>query len=321
MQPSYRAAGVDVCKKHLDLACGGDPPRRTRRFANDDGGCRQLVAGCRARGIGLVAVEATGGYERRLVRALHQAQLPVAVVPPSLVRHHARARRVLAKTDAIDAAMIGDYAQQHRPRPTPPEDETRRQVRAFSDRRDQLIEDRVREQNRLEACDCPAIARQLRASIGRLNKQIAAMEAQIARQIQADATLARQREQLTAVRGVGNVCATVLAIHLPELGRVNRQRIAALAGLAPYDRDSGEWHGRRSIYGGRARVRTALYMATLSATRYNPVIRAMYQRLLAAGKVKKVALCACARKLLVYLNTQLAAGKAPALPGGSPAGA
>lgn len=318
MSSVYLAAGVDVSKHHLDLAFAGDAPRRTCRFDNDPAGRLQLIDACQAKDVDQVAVESTGGYERGLVAALQQAHLPVAVVQPLLIRHHARAKRVLAKNDAMDATMIADYAQQHRPRHTPMKDENRCKIRAFSDRRDQLIQDRVREENRLEACDCELIAEQLDASIKQLNQQIATLETQIDQFIQADAQLAAQREQLISVKGVGNVCATVLTIHLPELGRANRQQIAALAGLAPYDRDSGTRRGKRRVYGGRARVRTALYMATLAATRFNPVIRQAYQRLLANGKTKKVALCACARKLLVHLNAMIARNTSPAFRGKSP---
>ena len=321
MSSVYLAAGVDVCKPHLDLAFTGQSPRRTRRFANDAQGQRKLVAACRRQNVTCVAVEATGGYERGLVAALHEANIPVAVVQPSLVRYHARAKRVLAKNDPLDATMIADYAQQHRPRLTAPPSGNHRKIRAFSERRDQLIQDRVREQNRLEACDCDLIADQLRASIDQLNQQIAMLEEQIEQLIQADEQLAQRCEQLQIVQGIGQVSARVLAIYLPELGHVNRQQIAALAGLAPYDRDSGHRRGRRRVYGGRARVRTALYMAVLSAIRWNKSIRTMYQRLIAAGKLKKVALCACARKLLVHLNSLLAPQKGPQPFRGKPAGA
>jgi transposase len=322
MPSVYHAAGVDVCKQHLDLAFAGQPPRRTRRLNNDDTGCRQIVAECRKHRVDCVAVESTGGYERRLITALHKAGVGVAVIQPSLVRHHARSKRVLAKNDAIDATMIADYAQQNRPRLTPPPDENRCRIRAFSDRRDQLVEDRVREHNRLEACACKAIATQLRASIRRLDKQIQQLEAQIQAMIQADEQLAQQCQTLKGIQGVGEVCATVLTAYLPELGRANRQQIAALVGLAPYDNDSGPKRGLRRVYAGRARVRRALYMAALTATRCNPRIRATYQHLLAAGKLKKVALCACARKLLVHLNSLLATHQQAQQPfRGKPAGA
>lgn len=321
MATVYRTAGVDVSKPHLDLAFAGHKPRQTKRFDNNPAGFHQLVQACQSQGVDLVAVESTGGYERALVAALHQAQIPVAVVQPSLIRHHARAKRVLAKNDAIDATMIADYAQQHRPRQTPVQDENRRKIRAFNDRRDQLVQDLVRESNRLEACDCDLIVEQLQKSIARLEQEIATLEQEIDELIRTDATLAAQYDTLQTVKGIGEVCATVLTIHLPELGRVNRQQIAALAGLAPYDHDSGNRRGKRRLYGGRARVRTALYMSTLAATRFNPIIRQTYQRLLANGKTKKVALCACARKLLVHLNAMIAQTHSTNLPGGKPAGA
>lgn len=327
MSTVYPTAGVDVSKSYLDLAFADQPHRKTRRLPNDPAGRLALVQACLGRGLACIAVESTGGYERALVAALHDAQLPVAIVQPGLVRHHAKAKRVLAKTDAIDATVIADYAQHHRLRLTPTPDQKHLEIKAFSDRRDQLIQDRVREENRLEACACDAIITQLHASIDRLNQQIAQAEQHIETLIKADTKLARQSETLKQVKGVGEVCATVLSIHLPELGHANRQQIAALAGLAPYNHDSGNKRGKRKLYAGRARVRTALYMATLSAARYNPMIRATYQRLLAAGKPKKVALCACARKLLVKLNS-LAAEQIRLnnttpnlLPGEKPAGA
>jgi transposase len=327
MPSVYPTAGVDVSKRHLDLAFAGDPHRATRRFDNDPAGRRALTQACAGRDLACVAVESTGGYERALVAALHEAQLPVAIVQPGLVRHHAKAKRILAKTDAIDATVIADYARHHRPRLTPAADQKHRQIKALSDRRDQLIQDRVREENRLEACDCDLIIEQLRESIDRLNRQIDELEGHLEKLIQADTRLARQCKKLKEVKGVGEVCATVLTIHLPELGHANRQQIAALAGLAPYNHDSGGRRGKRKLYAGRARVRTALYMATLSAARFNPMIREMYQRLIAAGKPKKVALCACARKLLIKLNSiaaeqiRLAQLNPTMLPGEKPAGA
>jgi transposase len=327
MTAVYPTAGVDVSKRHLDLAFAGQNHRATRRFANDPAGRLALARACQGRDLACVAVEATGGYERALVAALHQAGLPVAIVQPGLVRHHAKAKRILAKTDAIDATVIADYAQQHRPRLTPAPDEKHLEIKAFSDRRDQLVQDRVREENRLEACACEPVVEQLKESIDRLNEQIAELEQRIKALIQADTKLAHQCQKLRQVKGVGEVCATVLAIHLPELGHANRQQIAALAGLAPYNHDSGGKRGKRKLYAGRARVRTALYMATLSAARFNPMIRETYQRLLAAGKPKKVALCACARKLLIKLNSlaaeqiRTAQRNQTMLPGEKPAGA
>ena len=317
----YRFAGVDVSKHHADLALPGQSARRTRRFSNQTQGHQQLVAACRHHEVTCVAVESTGGYERCLVAALHEANLAVAVVQPSLVRHHARAKRVLAKNDAIDATMIADFAQQHQPRLTLPAPENHRKIRAFSERRDQLIQDRVREENRLEACDCQAIAQQIQASIDQLKQHIATLQEQLDQLIETDEQLARRCQQFQSVKGIGAVCARVLTVYLPELGRANRQQITALAGLAPYDRDSGRRRGKRHIYGGRARVRAALYMAALSAVRYNDALRQTYQRLLEAGKAKKVALCACARKLLVHLNSLAARQEGQQPFRGKPAGA
>jgi transposase len=304
MQPSYRAAGVDVSKDSLDLAVFNHP--KVRHVPNDDQGCRMIGKWMKKEKIDLLAVEATGGYERRLVRCLQAMQIPVAVVQPSLVRHHAKAKRVLAKTDVIDAKMIADYAQHHQPRTAAAHDQAVVELRALSERRDQLIEDRVREQNRLEACDSKAVAKQLQQSIKRLQRQTEEIDEKIQQCIEKDAELAAKKQALMEVKGIGEVGASVLLIYLPELGSANRQQIAALAGLAPYARESGQTRKKRTIFGGRGRVREALYMCAGTAALWNLSIRPMYDRLIAAGKKAKIARIACARKLLVYLNSKLA---------------
>ena len=238
------------------------------------------------------------------------------------VRAFAHSEGIKAKTDPIDAVLIADYGLKYRPKPTPAQDHATAALRALSDRRDQLVEDRTRESNRLEACQCQEIISQLRQSIRRLERQIATFEAKIQKQIEGHAHLREKHRLLVEETGIGNVCATVLTVYLTELGCVNRQQIGALAGLAPYPRDSGEYRGKRRIYAGRARIRRALFMSALTAVKYNPVLREMYLRLLADGKKKKVALCACARKLLVYLNSKFAKHLSqPASGGKSPAGA
>lgn len=307
MQPSYCAAGVDVSKAFLDVAWANQPKgQKVQRVPNTDRGCHRIGLQMKQQQVNLVAVESTGGYERRLVRCLQAMDVPVAVLQPSLVRHHAKASRVLAKTDAIDARLIADYAQAHRPVPRATHDVATAELRAISERRDQVVEDRTREKNRLEACDSKAIAAQIRRSITRLDKQVQTLDKQLDQAIKADALLASKNQMLQKVKGVGKGCASALLIYLPELGKANRQQIAALAGLAPYACESGARRKKRTIFGGRARLRKALYMSAMSATRSNEAIRPIYKRLVDAGKEKKVAQVACARKLLVYLNAMMA---------------
>lgn len=292
--------GIDVGKKSLDLA---DTQRHLGQFDNTPRQHAQLVRRLKRQGPTLVALEATGGYERPMVEALIQAGVPVAVVQPTCVRHFAKSLKLRAKTDKIDAGLIARFAQATRPQPasTPDPDATR--LRALRDRRQQIVEDRVREQSRLEACPDSKVQADIRRSIARLRKLELGLDQQITRCIEQSKTLRSRARVLTQAKGVGmQVTATLLA-HLPELGQVNRQQIAALAGLAPYACESGQWKGRRTIYGGRAEVRRMLYLAALTASRLDPVLKAYYQRLLAAGKLKKVALIAVARKLLVHLNT------------------
>lgn len=305
MNVSY--LGIDVSKRSLDLA-GED--QHLGAFDNTPQGRRRLIgriaqATADPTDSVLVAVEATGGYERAIVEDLGKAGLVVAVVQPACVRHFAKSLKLHAKTDAVDARLLARFAAATRPRAVQKQDPQALRLRALRDRREQIVEDRVREQNRLEACADPRIAAEIRRSIRRLSKQEHQLDQQIDQCLQSDG-LKPRAEQLQRNKGVGSQVAATLLAHLPELGRTNRQQIAALAGLAPYACESGQYKGKRRIYGGRAAVRTALYMAALSAARWDPALRTFYQRLLAAGKLKKVAHIAVARKLLVRLNTQIA---------------
>jgi transposase len=212
----------------------------------------------------------------------------------------------LAKTDRVDAVVLACFGKATKPRlyQTPPPSHDH--LRALSERRAQVIGDRVREQNRLEACHNPLITKQLKVSIQRLEKDEKNLDKLIVQAIDADQTMKAKHDVLTAEYGVGTQVATVLLTRLPELGTINRQEIAALAGLAPYDRSSGTWNGRRAIAGGRADVRSALYMAALTAVRFDETLKATYLNLLKRGKDKKLTLIACARKLLVRLNSLMA---------------
>ncbi len=300
-------AGIDIAKETVDVA---SVERHLFQAPNTDAGHRLVRERLRKQGVTVVVIESTGIYGQALTRALILGGFGVAVVQAGRARHFAHSINALAKTDQIDAVMLARFGAATTPRlhQLPSAEVT--QLRAMADRRSQLIDDRVREQNRLEACGDPGIARQLRASIARLEKAEQALDKRLTASIDANAGFAAARDTVCQESGVGTQTAITLITRLPELGDVNRQQIAALAGLAPYDQSSGTWNGRRSIYGGRADVRSALYLAALSATRYNEPIKAFYQHLLARGKDKKLALIACARKLLVRLNSLMAAAKA-----------
>jgi len=300
MKANTSYLGIDTGKKHLHL---GNTGKCIAVFDNNPKGHQQLIQHLQALTPDLIAIEASGGYERRIVQAMQDAQLPVAVVAPGCVRHFAKSAKVLAKTDAIDARIIAQYARAHRPKPTAQTPDSTRKLRALRDRREQLVQDRVREENRLEACPDRTIAKQLHASIKRLNRQVDKIDQQIAGHIRRDEPLSAKANAMTQVKGVGEQTAATLLACLPELGTLNRQQAAALVGVAPHPRQSGKCNGKRRIYGGRAAVRKALYMAAKSAARFCPVVSVFYQRLRAAGKPYNVALIACARKILIHLNT------------------
>lgn len=301
MNPLY--LGIDVSKKSLDLA---NTDRYLGQFDNNTTGQRRLLKHIQALSPTLVALEATGGYERPVTQMLLDADIPVAVVQPKCVRYFAQSLKLLAKTDAIDAQLIARFAKATEPTPAVKADPHTLRLRALQDRRQQIVEDRVREQNRLESsADCQVQA-QIRRSIKRLARLEEQLNQQIDQCIRASANLHAKAQALQQIKGVGQQVAATLLAHLPELGTVNRQQIAALAGLAPYARESGRWRGRRTIFGGRAEVRRMLYLAALTAARWDPVLRPFYRKLLDAGKLKKVALVAVARKLLIRLNTTLA---------------
>jgi transposase len=295
--------GIDVAKAMLDV---GSSQRHLFRVANAPDGHRDVIKRLRPFSVGLITIESTGIYAVELVRALILAGFPVAVVQAGRARHFAKSLNLLAKTDAIDSVVLARYGEAAKPRlfALPAANLTR--LRAWSDRRDQVVEDRVREQNRLEACLDPLIAKDLTASIKRLEKAEAKLDRAIAETITADPDLKAKSDILQNESGVGLQTAAILLAQLPELGNLNRQQIGALAGVVPYDHASGTKDGKRHIYGGRARVRQALFMACASACRWNDHIASFYTRLKQRGKEEKVAKIACARKLLVRLNSLLA---------------
>lgn len=295
--------GIDVAKATLDVWVAPEGVGST--VTNDAAGIAELVQQVRERGAGLVVLEATGGYEYAVVVALSAADLAVAVVNPRQVRDFARATGRLAKTDRIDAQILARFGTAIRPDARPLPSEEIRDLDALVTRRRQLGEMLQAERNRLGLAR-GAVAKQLRQHIIWLARQIKAVEDDLQRRIEASPVWRAKEDLLRSVPGVGPTTAFTLLAELPELGTLSGREIAALVGVAPFARDSGTHRGKRVIWGGRASVRTCLYMAALSASQHNPHLKVFYQRLLTAGKPKKLALTACIRKLVVILNAMVA---------------
>lgn len=298
-----RFIGIDVATRQLDVAArpGGE------RWAavNDAAGIAGVVERLRTTGpVALIVLEATGGYELALVAALTTAQLPVVVVNPRQVRDFARAVGQLAKTDAIDAEVLAHFAAAIRPEPRALPDALTQELQGWLGRRRQLLEMLLAEEQRLGRAT-RTIRPQIQQHVEWLRSQLRDVDRGLQELIRTSPVWREHENLLRTTPGVGPVLATTLLADLPELGRLNRRQIAALVGLAPLNWDSGQQRGTRHIWGGRAPVRTALYMATLAAVRCNPVIRAFFERLSAAGKPRKVALTACMRKLLTILNAMM----------------
>ena len=298
--------GIDVASAHLDVAVQSeDGSAWTDRYKNTPAGhellAEHLSEACPER----IVLEATGGYERPVCAALAAVGLPVAVVNPRQTRDFAKAMGRLAKTDEIDAAMLALFAERICPEVRPPSDANQQAFRALVTRRRQIQEMKAAEQNRLQQAPSEAVRADIEAHIRSLKQHLEAVEEQLEEAVQ-NSDLWREEERLLcSVPGVGQTTAHALMAELPELGEANRQEIAKLVGVAPLNQDSGQMRGRRTTWGGRASVRSALYMATLTATRCNDKISAFYHRLLERGKAKKVALVAATRKLLVILNTMV----------------
>jgi len=306
MEPAIVHLGADISKAHVDLhAPSGTIAGLPKRLPNTPAGLAPLwkSIGKNNAHIALVC-EATGGYERVLVAGCHQHDIAVSVVNPRQVRDYARARGQLAKTDAIDARILSQYGAALGPMPAAPLEPVLQKLGAASTRRRQLVAMRAAERNRLQQAD-PAVAASHRAVLRFLDRQIAALDAALKRLVKDCSRLQAKVDALTEVKGVGTTTAIALLASLPELGSLSKTQAAALAGLAPFNRDSGAFRGQRHIHGGRADVRNALFMAALVASRFNPVIAAFYSRLRANGKPHKVALTASMRKLLLHLNSLL----------------
>jgi len=295
--------GIDVAKAELEVVVRPSGARWT--VTNNASGLAQLQERLQAAAPSLIVLEATGGYEVAVVAALATAALPVVVLNARQVRDFARATGRLAKTDAIDAGVLAHFAEVVRPPVRPLPDAMTQDLQAWLTRRRQLVDMLLAEEQRRSRAP-RAIQRQIDQHVRWLRAQLGAVEKDVAQTLRESPVWREQEDLLRSVPGVGPILTTTLLGDVPELGQLNRKQIAALIGVAPLNRDSGTYRGRRAVWGGRARVRATLYMATLTAARYNPLIRAFYERLVAAGKPKKVALTACMRKLLTILNAMIA---------------
>jgi transposase len=293
--------GVDISKAQLDLALR---PEGQFSVPNNEAGFAQVLEHLNAVHPTLVVLEATGGLELPLTGVLAAAGVPVVVVNPRQVRDFAKATGRLAKTDALDAQMLAHFAEVMRPEPRPLPDEQTQALAAILARRRQLVEMLTAEKNRLGTAGKP-VRKSLRTHIAWLERELSHTDRGLAQTIRESPVWREKEALLRSTPGVGPVVTTTLLATLPELGTLTGKQIAALVGVAPLNRDSGTWRGKRTVWGGRAQIRAVLYMAALVAARCNPVIRACYQRLRAAGKAKKVVLTACMRKLLIVLNAML----------------
>lgn len=293
-------AGIDVSKHNLDVAL--DNLSSVKTFDYSTAGLQRLTEFLEQHAPQRVCLEATGGLERPLVEHLQARGFHVAVVNPRQIRDFARARNQLAKTDAIDARLIAQFAERMQPRVTPPLDEFRRKLLDLTSRRRQVRHMLVQEQNRLGTTVDQDARRMIRQALRLYEKQRLSLDERIATLIERNAQLQSQAKLLRSVPGIGPATVGTLLAELPELGQLNRQQIARLVGVAPTNRDSGTLRGKRTTGGGRVALRNALFMPTIVATQYNPRIREFYQQLLRRGKTKMVALIAAMRKLLTILN-------------------
>ena len=302
MEDDKRYIGVDVSSS--ELVVGVLPTGEVWQVANDPEGISALIRRVGEFSPGLIVLEASGGYEAEVAGELTDAGMPVVVINPRQTREFARATGRLAKTDTIDALALARFGQAVKPPVRPLPGESQKELRALIDRRRQIVGMITAERNRLPKATV-YVRRQIEQHIAWLKMQLDDLGKDLDQFIKASPIWRARDDLLQSVPGIGPVASSVLLVELPELGRLNRKEIASLVGVAPHNRDSGRYRGKRSVWGGRAHVRSALYMATLVACRYNPVIKAFYRRLCEAGKPKKVALVASMRKLLTILNVMV----------------
>ena len=305
MEQSY--VGIDVSKSRLDVAT--TPGKEKSQFSNDEDGISKLVNKVKTLSPALIVLEPTGGLEVNIAGALAAEGLVVAIVNARQIRDFARATGKLAKTDRVDALVMAEFASAVRPESRPLRDEENQRIKAIVSRRCQVLEMLTAEKNRLAVAHRD-VKPEILEHIKWLKKKIEETDRDLRHKIEASPIWREKDNLLQSIPGVGDVLSATLLAELPELGKLNRKQIANLIGVAPLNRDSGAMKGKRSVWGGRASVRAVLYMAALVATRYNPVIKVFYQRLLAKGKAKKIALVACMRKLLTILNAVIRQRKA-----------
>lgn len=297
-------AGVDVSKDWLDVHLRiSDRPAEAFRVANDEKGSAMAAERMKRSGVSLVVMESTGRLEQVAASVIEAAGLPVAVVNPGRVREFARATGRLAKTDAVDAEVLAHYAEAINPEPTSQPGPQERALRELVDRRRELVGMVTSEQNRLCRTTGRSVRRRIQAHLCWLEGELKRTDGEIKASTDANQEWSLKERLLTSVPGVGAVTARTVIAELPELGRLDRKQIASLTGVAPFNRDSGLMRGRRTIFGGRSAVRSTLYMAAMAARRFNPTLKAFYERLVEAGKPPKVALVAVMRKLIILMNT------------------
>ena len=308
-EPRYASiyVGIDVSKDRLDVHLR--PSDEAFAVARDGKGLENLVERLRPLDVSLIVIEATGGFETTVAAALAGAGLPLAVVNPRQIRDFARALGRLAKTDAIDAKVIALFAERIEPPARPIASPEAQRLGELVARRRQIVEMIGMEQNRRRRAGDKRLVKRIDRHVAFLEKELGDVDGDIDASVRASPAWREAEELLVSVPGVGPVTARTLIAELPELGQIDRRKLAALVGVAPFNRDSGTWRGHRMIAGGRTSVRTVLYMAALAATRCNPLVRATYQRLVARGRPKKVALIACARQLLTILNAIVRDGR------------
>jgi transposase len=300
MTQKLKVLGIDVAKATLD--CAVCPKQLVRQFDNDDAGISKLMEWARELEPDLVVLEASGGYETAAATALAGARFRVAVVNPRQVRDFAKAKGRLAKTDRIDAEIIAEFGAAIDPQVSGLPDEDTRELQGLLARRSQLVAMRTQELNRVPQA-VPALRSQIKDHIAWLNEAIRRCDIDLTAKLRSSAAWKAKDELYRSMPGIGPINARMLMACLPELGQLNRQKISALVGVAPFNRDSGTFKGKRRIWGGRAQVRQALFMAAITAVRCNPVIRSLYDRLTSHGKPHKVAIVACMHKMLIILNT------------------
>jgi transposase len=297
--------GIDVSKKYLDVAI--NTTNAVSQFTNDVLGLKKLIKRLPDKSRSLVIMEASGGYEKESVKWLKKQGYSVAIVNAKRVRDYAKAAGKLAKTDNIDAQMILKYGQTFNPIPQALESQRQEDLESYANRRDQIIKMLTMEKQHLEAAD-PKMKKPILKHMKALEKELALIEKRQEEAVKQDPDLKEKVDRLNEIKGVGEITAINVMTHLPELGKLTSKEVAAMVGVAPFNRDSGTMRGKRTIWGGRSAVRKVLYMAALSAKKFNPTLKIFYDRLIAKGKAKKVAIVACMRKLIIIMNAMIRDG-------------